>query len=140
VIRVDNTERSRRAHEAFNTRDWYDVVRECAPDLVYVDRARDLTLKGPDEFVEYLRDGWVAAFPNGAITRAVYLASPDAVVCRFVGVGTQDGPLDGRPGSGRSMRLPCCEVHTFNPAGQIVTGELYYDRLTMLTQLGLPSA
>ena len=34
------------------------------------------------------------------------------------------------------MDLPFCELMRFDESGQIVSGGLYYDQLTMMTQLG----
>jgi len=55
---------------------------------------------------------------------------------QFTGVGTQDGALGPLPASGKRMTMQFCEVMHFNGSGQIVRGELYYDQVTMMVQLG----
>jgi len=55
---------------------------------------------------------------------------------QFTGVGTQDAALGPLPASGKRMTMQFCEVMHFNGSGQIVRGELYYDQVTMMVQLG----
>ena len=38
--------------------------------------------------------------------------------------------------TGRTIRIPFCEIMTFNEEGQIVSGAAYYDQLSMMIQLG----
>jgi steroid delta-isomerase-like uncharacterized protein len=133
---MSNVDTFRAAHEAFNRRDWAAVMEAFAQDAEYVDRARDVTLKGPQEFTDYLRESWVAAFSDAQVTRATYSDAGGTVVAQFIGTGTNDGAMDTLPATGRSMRTPFCEILTFNQAGQIVAGQLYYDRMSMLGQLG----
>jgi hypothetical protein len=52
---MSNADKYRKAHEAFNHRDWAGVVQDFAADAEYTDQARGVTLKGPQEFVEYLK-------------------------------------------------------------------------------------
>ncbi len=72
-----------------------------------------------------------------------YLDAGQSVVCTFAVVGTHDGPLGPFPATGRRFRLPLCELWRFDPSGRVVGGDLYYDQVTLLSQLGmlpLPSA
>jgi hypothetical protein len=133
---LSNVDNYRQGLEAFNARDWDGVGEAYTANAQYVDRARDVTLKGQEEIVDYLRDGWVGAFSDAQCTRVSVLDAGDAVIGQFVGVGTNDGPLGPMPATGRRMQVPFCEVARFNPAGQIVASELYYDQLSILTQLG----
>jgi hypothetical protein len=59
------------------------------------------------------------------------------VVCTFIVVGTQDGPLGPFPATGKEFALPLCEMWHFDSSGRVVGGDLYYDQVSLLTQLGL---
>jgi len=89
---LSNVDKYRQGLEAFNARDWDRVGADYAADAEYVDRARDVTLKGREEIVDYLRAGWVGAFSDAQCTRVSVLDAGDAVIGQFVGVGTNDGP------------------------------------------------
>ena len=56
-----------------------------------------------------------------------------AVHCR----GTNDGPLGPFPATGKEWTLPICEMWHFDADGRVVGGEIYYDQVSLLTQLGL---
>jgi hypothetical protein len=43
----------------------------------------------------------------------------------------------GIPATGESLRLPLCAVFTFTPDDRLKAEVVYYDRLTMLSQLGV---
>ena len=51
--------------------------------------------------------------------------------------GKHDGPLGPFPATGKEFALPLCEMWHFGPGGQVVGGDLYYDQVSLLTQLGL---
>jgi len=58
-------------------------------------------------------------------------------------VGTHDGPLGPLPATGKEFTLPLCEMWHFDSSGTVVGGDLYYDQVSLLMQLGLmpqPSA
>lgn len=138
---MSNVDTHRDAHEAFNRRDWDQVIRDMAPDVEYVDHPRGMTVKGAAQFVDYLRSGWVTAFSDAAVTNAGYTDGADTggagrSIAQFAGTGTNDGALGPMPATGRSMNMPFCEIMTYGPDGRIVRGELYYDQVSMLVQLG----
>jgi SnoaL-like polyketide cyclase len=58
-------------------------------------------------------------------------------VCTFTVVGTHDGPLGPFPATGNEFTLPLCEMWHFDSGGRVVGGDLYYDQVSLLTQLGL---
>jgi hypothetical protein len=65
------------------------------------------------------------------------MAAGPTVLCTFTAEGRQDGPLGAFPATGREFALPLCEMWHFDSAGQVVGGDLYYDRLSLLMQLNL---
>jgi hypothetical protein len=48
-----------------------------------------------------------------------------------------DGPLGPFPATGRPCSLALCELWHFGPDGRVVGGDLYYDQVSLLMQLGL---
>ena len=131
-----NSDTHRAAHDAFNARDWDALARELAPDFTYVDQPRGITVKSARDFVDYLKGGWTTSFSDAAVTNPRYTDTADGTIARFEGRGINDGPLGDLPATGRQMILPLCEVMTLGPDGRMTAGELYYDQVTILVQLG----
>ena len=46
-------------------------------------------------------------------------------------------PLGPLQGTGKEFTLPLCEMWHFDSSGRVVAGDLYYDQVSLLTQLGL---
>lgn len=132
---ASNVDRMRAAHEEFNRRDFDAVVARFADRCTYTDVARDLTLKSPAEFRDWLGE-WTSAFSDAAVTDAEYIDGGDWVIARFIGRGTNDGSLGPLPATGHRMSLHFCEVVHFDESGRIDRAENYYDQMTMLVQLG----
>ncbi len=129
-------DKHRSAHEAFNSRDWDGVIRDFGPDAEYTDHPRGVTTKDAQQFVEYLKAGWCTAFSDAEVANVRYSDAGDKSIAQFEGRGTNDGALGPMPATGRTMNMPFCETLTYGPDGKVVSGELYYDQVTMLTQLG----
>lgn len=132
---MNSTEIHRAAHAAFNGRDFEGMLAMFAPDVIYTDHPRGLTVKGPAEFVEWAK-GWVATFSDARVDRARYVDGGETSVAMFQGTGVNDGTGGPLPPTGRQMDLPMCEVVRCNAEGLVVAGELYYDAMTMMVQLG----
>ena len=128
----------RRLHEMFNERRFGEIEAACAPGFMYEDVARALTIKTAGEFTEYLRS-WTTGFGDASVGSPQYVDGPDHSVCTFHGRGTNDGPMEALPATGRQMDLVFTEVLHFATDGSLLSGELNYDQLTLLTQLGLAS-
>jgi ketosteroid isomerase-like protein len=67
--------------------------------------------------------------------RAAHQAG-DAVVAQFVGRGVNDAPLGPLPATGKPVNFNFCEILRFNDNGQVVSGDAYYDQLSIMVQLG----
>ena len=130
-----NVDTVRAAHQAFNRRDFDAVVSMMTDNFTYRDHARNLTFAGRAEFKQFMQ-GWTTAFSNAEVSEPAYIDAGNVVIAEFTGLGTNDGPLGPMPPSGKSMRLPFCEVFRFDEQGRMASGRIYYDQLTMLTQLG----
>ena len=55
-----NVETVQAGHAAFNRRDFDAVAKLLSDDVVYHDSARNLTFRGRDGYVEFLK-GWVGS-------------------------------------------------------------------------------
>ena len=132
-----NVETHRAGHEAFNRRDFGAMVRDYAERISWIDRALGITFTTPQEFTTDFLAGWVDASSDCRVTDAQYADAGDAVVARFTVRGTNDGPLGPFPATGNEWSLPICELWHFDTDGRVVGGEIYYDQVSLLTQLGL---
>jgi steroid delta-isomerase-like uncharacterized protein len=130
-----NVETMRSAHQSWNRRDFDATVSAMLPSASYNDRARGVLLKSRDEFKNFVI-GWAKAFPDAKITQATYLDAGDTVIAQFTAEGTNTGPFGTLPATGRKMTLPFCEICRFDSSGRVTAGDIYYDQLSILTQLG----
>jgi steroid delta-isomerase-like uncharacterized protein len=65
-------------------------------------------------------------------------ATDDAVILECEISGTQEGAWRGLPPTGRRISFPICAVYEFEDDGDKLAGErIYYDRATVLNQLGV---
>ena len=64
-------------------------------------------------------------------------ASAETVVVECVIRGTHRGAWRGLPATGRRIELPLCGVYTFGPDDALAGERIYYDRATLLRQLGI---
>ncbi|HEU5424386.1 MAG TPA: ester cyclase [Nitrolancea sp.] len=131
-----NVETYRAGHEAFNRRDFEAMTRRYADRIAWTDHSQGRTFTTPQEFRDDFLPGWVQASSDIRITDPSYLDAGDTVVARFTCKGTHDGPLGPFPASGRAFALPLCELWHFDASGRVVGGDLYYDQVSLLTQLG----
>jgi len=61
----------------------------------------------------------------------------DAIVLEVMIRGTQLGSWRGLPATGRRVDLPLCAVYTFDGDDRLAGEKIYYDRGTVLRQLGV---
>jgi SnoaL-like domain len=134
-----NVETYRAGHEAFNQRNFAVMTKHFAESITWTDQAQRRTFRTPQEFTDDFLAGWVGASSDIQITGPRYVDAGETVVCTFTATGTQDGPLGPFPATGKEFTLPLCEMWHFDPARRVVGGDLYYDQLSLLAQLGLMS-
>jgi steroid delta-isomerase-like uncharacterized protein len=132
-----NVKTYRAGHEAFNQRDFVAMTKQYADSITWTDHAQGRTFRTPPEFTDDFLPGWIRASSDIRITGPRYFDAGPTVVCTFTVTGTHDGPLGPLPASGKEFTLPLCEMWHFDSGGQVVGGDLYYDQVTLLTQLGL---
>jgi steroid delta-isomerase-like uncharacterized protein len=134
-----NVETHRAGHEAFNQRDFEAMTKHYADSIAWTDHAQGRTFETSQEFKDDFLPGWVTASGDIRIIDPRYLDAGQTVVCTFTVAGTHDGPLGPFPATGKQFALPLCEMWHFDSGGRVVGGDLYYDQVSLLTQLGLMS-
>ncbi len=60
-----------------------------------------------------------------------------AIVVEVIIGGHHLGPWRGLPASGRAVSFPLCGIYTFDAANRLAGEKIYYDRATVLRQLGV---
>jgi steroid delta-isomerase-like uncharacterized protein len=64
-------------------------------------------------------------------------AAEDAVILEVMIRGRHLGAWRGLPATGRPIAFPLCGVYTFDPDNRLAGERIYYDRATVLRQLGV---
>jgi len=64
-------------------------------------------------------------------------AGRDTVVLEVVIRGTHQASWRGLPATGRKLSIPLCGVFTFDEEDRLTSETIYYDRATVLRQLGV---
>jgi steroid delta-isomerase-like uncharacterized protein len=132
-----NVETYRAGHEAFNQRDFEAMTRRYADSIAWTDHSQGRTFRTRREFEVDFLAGWIGASPDIQIVDPCYIDADQTVVCTFTATGRQDGQLGDFPATGKTFALPLCEMWHFDSSGHVVGGDLYYDRVSLLAQLGL---
>jgi hypothetical protein len=121
--------------DAWEARD-YDAVMAQFGDGAHVrDMPRNLVLDAPSDIRDWLMS-WVVACSDATAGATAPVASTDGAVVQGVYAGTNDGPFGPLPATGRSVSMPFSIVMRFDDRGLVSDYDVYYDQLTMLTQLG----
>jgi hypothetical protein len=123
--------------EAFNLRDFVTMTRQYAASITWTDHSQGRTFRTPQEFTDDFLPGWVRASSDIRITGPRYFDAGQTVACAFTVTGTHDGRLGPLPATGKEFTLPLCEMWHFDSGGRVVGGDLYYDQVSLLMQLGL---
>ena len=91
---------------------------------------------GRDAVRRYYED-LLAALPDLHIDIAHRLAAEDGVALEVRISGTQLGSWRGLPPTGRRVEFPLCGLYTFDEEGKLAGERIYYDRGSVLHQVGL---
>src|SRR5215469_6191353 len=90
-------------------------------------------LAGVRQFYEQL----MKALPDLEITVLRRHMAEDAILLEVVIRGTHLGGWRGLPATGRRVKFPLCGVYTFDADDRLAGEKIYYDRATVLRQLGV---
>lgn len=91
---------------------------------------------GRDAVAQYYRD-LLMALPDLQIDVRDRVVTEDTVVLEVVISGTQAGSWRGLPATGRRVQFPLCAIYHFSPTGKLASERIYYDRASVLRQVGL---
>ena len=61
----------------------------------------------------------------------------DAIILEVIISGHHFGPWRGLPATGRKLAFPLCGIFTFDDSNRLKGERIYYDRATVLRQLGV---
>jgi steroid delta-isomerase-like uncharacterized protein len=111
-----------------------------APDAVLVVPLVADPVRGREAIQEY--EGSVAtAFPGATLNLSPLISSGNTIAVEWVYSGTNSGPIASPEGSvpatNRSMKLTGGSFLRFNDEGLITEEHRYYDRFSLMEQLGL---
>ena len=110
---ADNATIASSLYDAWNRRDFDEMVAAAAPDSKIVMIGSGDTYEGPEGTRRY-GTMWADAFPDGKITVENVVAQEDGVVVEFSGTGTHTGTLvtsmGSIPATGRSMTIGMCDA------------------------------
>jgi steroid delta-isomerase-like uncharacterized protein len=124
--------------EAWSNADVDSCISPFGSDGTYYDPTILEPALAPD-----LKEQWTAffsAFPDLKFeTVGLYPVSENVWAWRWIGRGTNTGSFAGAPPTGKKMELPGCEFIEVR-SGRIFSVVGYFDRLTLLSQLGFAPA
>ncbi|HSS97783.1 MAG TPA: ester cyclase [Terriglobales bacterium] len=79
----------------------------------------------------------MTALPDLQIEIQRQYVSEDAVIVEVIISGTHQGAWRGLPATGRRVEFPLCGIYTFDANDKLAGEKIYYDRGTVLSQLGV---
>ena len=132
------TELVTRYYDAFNRGDLDEAARAFSPDVETTEPGAG-TRRGVDQWKAYA-EGFKRAMPDARLNFKLAVEQGNTVAVEGAFTGTHTGPMltpTGEiPPTGRSLELPYLDVFTAKD-GLLAIHRVYYDQITMLSQLGL---
>jgi steroid delta-isomerase-like uncharacterized protein len=105
-----------------------------APDVVDHDPAPDQA-KGPEGFIGFFTQ-FRTAFPDLKIAVEHLVADEDNVAIAYTVTGTQEGPFQGIPATGKKIKARGMQIAKFNSNAQIAERWGSSDEAGILQQIG----
>lgn len=119
-----------------NAHDLQGVLGTFGKNAHYDDEAWGDHYTGIDGVQEFYQ-GLMTALPDLQIEILKQHVTDDNVVLEVVIRGTQLGSWRGLPATGRRVEVPLCGVYTFDEDDRLAGERIYYDRASVLMQLGV---
>ncbi len=119
-----------------NAHDLQGVLGTFGHTAQYDDQPWNEHYRGPDgvrRFYEQL----MRALPDLQIDVQRRHAAEDSILLEVIIRGTHLGAWRGLPATGRRVEFPLCAVYTFDARSRLAGEKIYYDRATVLRQLGV---
>ena len=121
--------------DALNRRDYEGVAASFSDDCEFVSVASGVRFRGTESMLHGLRE-FAEAFPDWTVEVANVVASGPSIATEWKTTGTHEGVFRGELPTGIRFRREGCSIAEVE-GGRIVRYRDYYDRSTLLEQLGL---
>jgi steroid delta-isomerase-like uncharacterized protein len=102
----------------------------------YDDEPWDLHYAGRDQVLEFYQ-GLLQALPEVHLDVERRHASDTAIILEVIISGQHLGAWRGLPATGSQIEFPLCGIFTFDDEDRLAGEKIYYDRATVLRQLGV---
>jgi steroid delta-isomerase-like uncharacterized protein len=119
-----------------NQHDLEGIMTTFGPTARYDDEPYDGHYIGRDGVRTYYED-LLRAMPDLTIDVQHRHVSESTVVLEVIISGHHLGAWRGLPPTGRPVRFPLCGIYTFDDEDRLAGEKIYYDRATVLRQLGV---
>jgi steroid delta-isomerase-like uncharacterized protein len=119
-----------------NEHDLEGVLHTFGDTARYDDEPWDEHYKGRDG-VRLFYEQLMKALPNLEIDIQRRHVTDDAILLEVIIRGTHLGGWRSLPATGRKVEFPLCAVYTFDGNDRLAGEKIYYDRGTVLRQLGV---
>jgi steroid delta-isomerase-like uncharacterized protein len=119
-----------------NAHDLEGVLHTFGDTARYDDEAWGEHYQGGDGVRQFYQQ-LMKALPDLEIEILRRHVTDDAVVLEVMIRGTHLGEWRGLPATGRRVEIPLCGVYTFDSDDRLAGEKIYYDRGTVLRQLGV---
>jgi SnoaL-like polyketide cyclase len=122
-------------HEQWNERNISAVLPYIEPEIHYVDQATGQVLTTAEELANHISRP-LNASSDAKIANYEYFQSGDQTFSKFTLYGTNDQPYEDNPATGNNFSVDAVEIVDWDSEGKVKGGEIFYDRLTALEQIG----
>jgi steroid delta-isomerase-like uncharacterized protein len=119
-----------------NEHDLEGVLGTFGESAQYDDEPWDEHYKGRDGVHQFYGQ-LMKALPDLKIDVQQRHVTEDAILVEVMISGTHQGSWRGLPATGRQIEFPLCGVYTFDADDRLAGEKIYYDRGTVLRQLGI---
>src|SRR5262245_14087760 len=119
-----------------NLHDLDGILGTFGPDACYDDEPWEDHRIGRDQVRLYYKE-ILAATADFRIEVRNRHVTDEAVILEVMISGTHTGTWRGLPPTGKPVSFPLCGIFTFDPEDRILGEKIYYDRATVLRQLGV---
>jgi steroid delta-isomerase-like uncharacterized protein len=129
----------RRMFATFNEHDISKMLPLVAPDCSFTNVPLNRTFQGHSGFREFI-EGWLTAFPDYKLEITNMVCSNDRCIVEFTGRATHTGNLALPNGNVQptNKRVELKFINAYDFRGGLITKQrMYYDGVSMLTQLGI---
>ena len=122
--------------DLYNQRAWVALEAHCYDTPRFVDHTPESGQAPTWAGFKQTTDLEDIAFPDWKTTTIDLTSQGDRVIMRFIGTGTQTGPLGGLPATGKKVTITGMRMFRIQH-GRITDTWVNYDELGLLQQLGV---